>query len=157
MAPPPKKQGFRVREDKRLISHVVFNAPYQLAKMPQSMRQPGSLENKPTDAATSTHQLRTDEFVILATDGFFDNIFPHDAAKTVARILQSSKTGKQRAVEDIASTLTEMAKSAGRSSKNGPFAEEAKAQRLRFDGGKEDDICLVVIALDAKLDVSSKL
>lgn len=147
----PRKEAW-----KETYSFVVFNAPYQLAKMPNSMRQPGSLENKPSDAATSTHQLRTNEFVILATDGFFDNIFPVDAAKTVASILGSG-SGKQEAVNRIASTLTDMAKSAGRSRKNGPFAEEAKAHRLRFDGGKEDDICLVVIALDADIAAKSKL
>lgn len=146
-----------------------FNAPYQLAKMPDSMRRPGSLENRPTDAAVSTHQLHTDEVVILATDGFFDNIFPTDAAKMVSAIAaKASRTAgttmtKQDVVDEIAGTLTESARSAGRSRKNGPFAEEARMNNLQFTGGKEDDICLVVIALDdavaagGRPDVKAKL
>ncbi|CCG84015.1 protein of unknown function [Taphrina deformans PYCC 5710] len=135
-----------------------FNAPYQLAKMPDHMRSPGSLENKPSDAAPSKHNLRSDEIVILATDGFFDNIYPSDAAQTVASIARkSNRASKQEVVNEIAKTLMESARDAGRSRKNGPFAEEARAHRLRYDGGKEDDICVVVISVDAVLATKSKL
>ena len=133
-----------------------FNAPYQLAKMPKSMRQPGSLENKPQDADVTRHALMPDQIVILATDGFFDNVFPKDAARTVAECARKKGT-RQELVDTVAETLTEMARKAGRGRADGPFAEEAKAHRLRYEGGKEDDICLVVIALDAQMNVNSKL
>lgn len=124
--------------------------------MPASMRRQGSLENKPTDASATTHQLSTDQFVILATDGFFDNVFLQDAASHVAQYVSSSSSNQQ--AQDLAQRLTEMAKSAGRSRKNGPFAAEAKAHRLRFDGGKEDDICLIVLSLQANsIDAKAKL
>lgn len=133
-----------------------FNAPYQLAKMPASIRQPGSLENRPEDADFRTHQLKTNEIVILATDGFFDNVFSKDAAKVVVEQLHSGNNQTQ-IVESIAHQLTELAKKNGRGRVNGPFAEEAKAHRLRYDGGKEDDICVIVIGLEGNLKETSKL
>lgn len=111
------------------------------------MRKPGSLENKPKDASLSSHTLQPTHFAILATDGFFDNVFAEDAAKQVKTLVQSSKGDSQALVTEIARALTETARAAGRSKKDGPFAAEAKAHRLRYDGGKEDDICVVVMAI----------
>lgn len=123
------------------------------------MRRQGSLENKPTDASSTSHSLLPDQFLILATDGFFDNVFPHDAALQVSHLLSANPTtSRQEAVKAISESLTEMARTNGRSRKNGPFAAEAKAHKLRYDGGKEDDICLIVIALEkSRMEAKAKL
>lgn len=118
-----------------------FNAPYQLAKMPDSMRKPGSLENKPEDADLTEHSLAKGGFLILGTDGFFDNVFAKDAE----RIIKSSmKEGSTK----IAQALVQEAVNNGRSRKNGPFAAEALRHRLRYAGGKEDDVVIIVICVD---------
>ncbi|BFZ53614.1 Protein phosphatase 2C 7 [Savitreella phatthalungensis] len=72
-----------------------FNAPYQLAKMQASMRKPASLQNKPGDAdlqrpslADTTTPEGPSHFLVLATDGFFDNVHPHHAAAVVAHVCE---------------------------------------------------------------------
>ncbi|ORY81972.1 phosphatase 2C-like domain-containing protein [Protomyces lactucae-debilis] len=115
-----------------------FNAPYQLAKMPDSMRRPGQLENKPADADLQTFQLQSGDTVVLATDGFFDNIFLEDA-------LEYMKKSQQDAAKQAAA-LVKQAQMAGVSrTKNGPFSVEARQNRMRYDGGKEDDIAVIVL------------
>ena len=117
-----------------------FNAPYQLAKMPVAMRRPGQLENKPKDADLQTFKLQTGDTVVLGTDGFFDNIFLEDA-------LVFLKRGKDDA-EQTASTLVQQAQIAGVSrTKNGPFSVEARQHRMRYEGGKEDDVAIIVLQI----------
>lgn len=51
-----------------------FNTPYQLAKVPKSMMQPGSLTNHPSDAALHETELQRGDMVFVMTDGFLDNV-----------------------------------------------------------------------------------
>lgn len=51
-----------------------FNTPYQMAKVPAEMRQDESLSNQPKDAALHEETLEPGDMVLVATDGFFDNI-----------------------------------------------------------------------------------
>lgn len=133
-----------------------FNAPYQLAKMPDSMRKPNRLENKPADADVTTHDLSAGGFVILGTDGFFDNVFAAETENLVKSVLTQGKKGMQATVDGIAQVLVQEAKVNGRSrTKNGPFAAEALQHRMRFVGGKEDDIVVIVIGIN-KDDLSTK-
>lgn len=120
-----------------------------------------SVSNKPSDASITSHDLVPNQYLILATDGFFDNIFPKDAANAVANCVNkssSSSATKQQTAQKIADTLTEMAKIAGRGRQRTPFAVEAAAHRLRYNGGKEDDVCIIVIAIEAgPIDAKAKL
>lgn len=144
-----------------------FNAPYQLAKIPRALHSPDALENLPSDADVTTHRLTTNHVVVLATDGFLDNVFSRDAAKIIATAAQngdlvvgggSSAAGtKQEMCRLVASRLRDAAKKAGRSREKSPFSEEARAHGLRHDGGKEDDVCVVVMALDALEPIKAKL
>ena len=51
-----------------------FNTPYQLSKVPSEMQQEGSLSNEPKDAALREDALQPGDMVLVATDGFFDNV-----------------------------------------------------------------------------------
>jgi len=51
-----------------------FNAPYQLAVVPKQF-QGSSFDDKPSDALREQWECREGDVLVLATDGYFDNIF----------------------------------------------------------------------------------
>jgi protein phosphatase PTC7 len=59
-----------------------FNCPKQLAKMPKRWREPGSIEDSPSDAdLVHDMQLQDGDLVLVATDGIIDNLFKEDIEK----------------------------------------------------------------------------
>ena len=195
-----------------------FNAPYQLAKMPASMKKKGSLQNKPADADLTRHAVGGDQYLILATDGYFDNVHTSTTASVVAHACQNgiastasmlssecekhsqelkaevsvqldqlrrrlagnanadailrqasdelvvedgrkswetalaavntSAVDGDREATDIARLLTALAVRSGRDPHaQTPFAQEARKHNLRFRGGKEDDVVVIVVKL----------
>jgi len=132
------------------------------------------LMDQPRDAEVSRVQLRHGDVVVFATDGLWDNLFGQDVLRIVSRRMigagawtatddgvkvagdLSGFTGMGREGESdgyglqsiLAMEIVSSAKSASRNTRlNGPFAKEVKKYypHEAWQGGKEDDICAVVV------------
>ncbi|KAF9971476.1 Protein phosphatase PTC7 [Actinomortierella ambigua] len=65
-----------------------WNCPYQLTVLPPGyQRGSGYVQDLPKDAAQTTHQLQDGDVIVLATDGFWDNVFTQEAIELVEREL----------------------------------------------------------------------
>ncbi|KAI1305762.1 Protein phosphatase PTC7 [Mortierella claussenii] len=79
-----------------------WNCPYQLTVLPPGY--PGAKQHvmdMPKDAAQTSHQLQDGDVIVLATDGFWDNVFTNEAIELVDRelgdvIQQSKRQSKER-------------------------------------------------------------
>eukprot|EP00658_Telonema_sp_P-2_P024511 TRINITY_DN19853_c0_g1_i1.p1 TRINITY_DN19853_c0_g1~~TRINITY_DN19853_c0_g1_i1.p1 ORF type:complete len:308 (+),score=66.35 TRINITY_DN19853_c0_g1_i1:285-1208(+) len=104
-----------------------FNCPFQLGT---------GCDDTPDHANCEELQVQPGDLVVLATDGVFDNIFTHKIVEIVSQ------------AEDVDDTATAIATEAFRmaSSLTGltPFAIKANAVGYTFDGGKLDDITVLV-------------
>ncbi|KDN44724.1 hypothetical protein K437DRAFT_129323 [Tilletiaria anomala UBC 951] len=75
--PKTSRSAPRPQEDVYFASTPLqygFNTPYQLAKLPASMTQEGSIANTPRDAALWDCKLRDGDIVLAGTDGLWDNV-----------------------------------------------------------------------------------
>ncbi|KAG0224642.1 Protein phosphatase PTC7 [Actinomortierella wolfii] len=83
-----------------------WNCPYQLTVLPPGYpRGSGYVQDLPKDAAQTTHQLQDGDVIVLATDGFWDNVFTQEAIELVDRelgdIINKNKGGENMPVEDV--------------------------------------------------------
>ncbi|KAI9241799.1 MAG: phosphatase 2C-like domain-containing protein [Podila humilis] len=92
--------SFLLIRDKRCIyespsQQHFWNCPYQLTIVPPGFRSSKSSAKKsgsyvqdlPKDAAQSTHQLEDGDVIVLATDGFWDNVFTKETIELVDKEL----------------------------------------------------------------------
>ncbi|CAH1764660.1 22479_t:CDS:2 [Entrophospora sp. SA101] len=67
-----------------------FNCPYQLTIVPEHFpNQKLYFKDKPSDAYQASHQLQDGDVILLATDGFFDNVFSYEAVAIVNKELRN--------------------------------------------------------------------
>lgn len=91
--------SFLLIRDKRCIyespsQQHFWNCPYQLTIVPpgfrssKSSKKSGSyVQDLPKDAVQSTHQLEDGDVIVLATDGFWDNVFTKETIELVDKEL----------------------------------------------------------------------
>ena len=127
-----------------------FNFPFQLG---------GESPDEPNDSDLYDIKLKKNEVLILATDGLFDNLFTHDIGQTVYKYMNNNnKQIDQQYMNELAYHI---AKYAFDTSKNEtiitPFAREAMQYGYRdLQGGKEDDITLIVCAVKDDNSISAQ-
>lgn len=138
-----------------------WNCPYQLTVLPPGY--PGAKQHvmdMPKDAAQTTHQLQDGDVIVLATDGFWDNVFTKEAIELVDRelgdVIQQTKgaLGQGASVEDVvgrvralSQRLTNTARRFSLDQKRRtPFSQSARHIR---SGGKVDDITVIVTLVRA--------
>jgi protein phosphatase PTC7 len=74
-----------------------FNTPYQLAIIPENMRQRISafggtqLSDMPKDSSVTSHDLRHGDILVFATDGVWDNLSPSDILRIVSSLMLGSQ------------------------------------------------------------------
>jgi hypothetical protein len=150
-----------------------FNCPYQLAKVPHSMQQSGSLSNQPSDAALHELDLQRGDMVMVMTDGFLDNVHcqlpPKESLtpdapqrpellqlidmlqdkhcehwQTIKKPGATASDEKQDFTNVVASTLMQYARLCQMTEeKVSPFQLDAARYGIHYPGGKVDDIALV--------------
>ncbi|AMD19750.1 HCL401Wp [Eremothecium sinecaudum] len=129
---------------------VAFNAPYQLAIIPDDVRKTarkrgGSfIENSPNDADEYVFQLKPNDIIILATDGVTDNIDRKDM-----EIFIKDREG----INDLQAATDEFVSKVAELSKNKMFPsvfsqEVSKLTGKPYLGGKEDDITVVAVKVN---------
>lgn len=152
--------GSLTRVYKTLERQHSFNCPFQLANIPKKHELAGlapelkpfvdfiknskPISDPPSEAALSNFKLQNGDIVIAATDGLFDNLQRETIIKLAENELDSPALPKLLAV-NIANKL---ARDAASLSLNltylSPFARSARRARLKYNGGKPDDITVVV-------------
>jgi len=127
-----------------------FNCPYQLTILPEEEREPLKRKkfvmNVPTDAVQTSQQLKDGDVIVLATDGFWDNVFKKEALELVDRELgdiirenhqedKISSSELMARVQALSKRLTNTARrfSADRERQT-PFSQSAR-NALRFHLG----------------------
>eukprot|EP00128_Syssomonas_multiformis_P009263 Colp12_sorted_trinity150504_noHs@13380 len=135
---------------------IYFNAPFQLAVMPDHLKA-GAILNTPADADVSSIELKEDDLIVAATDGLLDNMFddeiveeltllnPPETPDVSAEPSEEEKPAPQRRVIDMATSLVLRGCDLSHDSKRmSPFARGATAAGHYYTGGKVDDITVIV-------------
>lgn len=128
-----------------LKQEYYFNAPFQLAKIPNKGKESNSISNKPEDADFYEFKLEKGDLVILSTDGMIDNW----ARTKIASWWSESKPNSSN-LDDLNKIFVE---SVYKDSKDNAFYSEFVREynqltNGRYTGGKEDDITVLVIKVD---------
>ncbi|KAK9457530.1 phosphatase 2C-like domain-containing protein [Dipodascopsis uninucleata] len=150
-----------------------FNAPYQLAIIPQKLLEQNSryggkhFDDKPADANLATHKLKHGDVILFCTDGVLDNLAPNDCLRIIneemvncGNWILEKKSGSIKPSENreftgsdiVAKRVVSQALKASLDSKtDGPFALEAQRQmHVLYKGGKPDDITALVMFVQQK-------
>ncbi|CAE8590814.1 unnamed protein product, partial [Polarella glacialis] len=114
-----------------------FNCPYQLVCVPLSMRLRMQGGDLPAQSEVYEAQVKTGDLLVLATDGFLDNVWQDQMMEVLAAM-----HGKP--AQDIAQRLVELAYAAAHSMEPSPFGASAWQHGMRHRGGKPDDIAVLV-------------
>lgn len=108
-----------------------FNCPYQLGTNSQ---------DKPSDSDLYELEVEHGDVIVVGTDGVFDNVFTDDL---VAIVVEGIKLGKNH--NDISNRIAHVASlKANSASEKTPFSDAAASAGYYFQGGKLDDISVVV-------------
>ncbi|KAG0669045.1 Protein phosphatase 2C 7 [Maudiozyma exigua] len=128
---------------------VGFNAPYQLAIIPDAMlkeaeaRGGSYIQNKPADADEYNFQLEKNDIVIIATDGVTDNIATDDIEIFLRDKKQEISSNMQNVANDFVRDVVKLSRDPNYPS---VFAQEiSKLYGKEYRGGKEDDITVVMV------------
>ncbi|KAL1936149.1 hypothetical protein VTP01DRAFT_283 [Rhizomucor pusillus] len=125
-----------------------FNFPYQLGTA--SFDSPG-------DAQQFTVKIEEGDIVVLATDGLFDNLYDDEILEEVQQCLQNNRVTPQDDPSSVASVpqlisdaLARRAKEVSEDPANpsSPFQVRAMHEGLYYQGGKADDISVLVAIIN---------
>ena len=138
--------GFMViRNEKILVESAEhqheFNYPYQLG-IGEDGKPHG--EDRPEDAQVYRMQLEKGDIVVMGTDGLFDNLWP----KQILSIVEVRPLNPKALSKQLATIAYEESQ---KKDNFVPFfqrAKEAKKPYPTYQGGKEDDISVVVSIVD---------
>ena len=112
-----------------------FNFPLQLGC--------GQNGDHPEVGKTQSHEVQTGDFVVLGSDGLFDNINAAQIADLISRELAISGNAFQPF--DAANKIAKQAFQYSLDPKyDSPFAQEARKNKVKFMGGKSDDISVTI-------------
>lgn len=114
-----------------------FNFPFQI----------GSQGDHPSVAFPQSHQVQKGDILVLGTDGLFDNLFDENIISEVEGYLAKSPFSASEIAQKIA--LSAYKKSLD-SKWPSPFALNARKAGYRTNGGKSDDITVVVARVESE-------
>ncbi|CAI9771430.1 unnamed protein product [Fraxinus pennsylvanica] len=129
--------GFMVVRDgcmvfRSLVQQHEFNYPYQLKS--------GNGGDLPSSGQVSIISVAPGDVIIAGTDGLFDNLYNNDIITVVVQAVRSG-LGPQFAAQKIAALAHQRAQDKDRQT---PFSAAAQVAGFRYNGGKLDDITVVV-------------
>ncbi|KAG9105041.1 hypothetical protein FRC06_000014 [Ceratobasidium sp. 370] len=123
-----------------------FNCPRQLAKLLPSHRPHLRIQDLPEHADVYSAQLRHGDLVILSTDGLGDNVHPGEMIGLAALMgRRAASKPDQNLAQILADGLVEYAIACMHSQeKVSPFELAARKEGMDYEGGKVDDVTVVV-------------
>ncbi len=123
-----------VRSKEQLHS---FNFPFQM----------GTSGDDPVKADMGVYQIKEGDLIIMASDGLFDNLYDDDLVRLVN---PKESLSLQKMVDKIGLEAYYKSKDPRYLS---PFARNARNQNFAFQGGKADDITIIIaeIVLEKQL------
>ncbi|RNA32446.1 phosphatase PTC7 -like protein [Brachionus plicatilis] len=151
--------GFCVIRNNKIIHRSqeqqhYFNSPYQIAILPNSSnfefgehhvnnQEEESLINDSPDAAISCSiQLDEGDFILLGTDGLWDNLADSHFLSEISKLKKNCLIDElERAANNLARKAIELALDPEYIS---PFAKAAKKHGIHIRGGKPDDITVLL-------------
>ncbi|KAG1473604.1 hypothetical protein G6F56_000864 [Rhizopus delemar] len=115
-----------------------FNFPFQLgSKSP----------DKPRDAQSFTVRVQKGDIIIMGSDGLFDNLFDKDILSIVQSLVgPQAMSDRFMPIKPqiISDALAKKAKSVSQTGLESPFQNKATNEGIYYQGGKVDDISVVV-------------
>lgn len=114
------------------VQQYGFNFPYQLAS--------GTGGDLPSSGQVLTFPVAPGDVIVAGTDGLFDNLYNNEIAALVVQALRSHRDPHTTA-QNIAALAQQRALDRNRKT---PFAAAAHDAGYRYNGGKLDDITVVV-------------
>jgi protein phosphatase PTC7 len=145
-------EGDKVLKLRTPAQEHTFGCPYQLGHHDTA--------SEPTDAMGVQFQVGDGDVIVLGTDGLFDNLDDQSIADLVLASIAGATTTKQKRGlgRVMAQTLTKHAfdasmsmKREGRTQRVTPYSIAAQEEfDMIFNGGKKDDITVVVGIISAK-------
>lgn len=143
--------GLFVLRDNKIIfqsqeQQYYFNAPYQLSILPPGLG--ASLTTEPGQAQKIQVELRDGDVIVLATDGFLDNVHAQELPLLLAGHEREDVSGMASMLVHHALKLSEDAAYLS------PFSLRSR-QHYKVDyftGGKPDDITVVVAVFHQSSD-----
>ncbi|KAI8967799.1 phosphatase 2C-like domain-containing protein [Mycotypha africana] len=129
-----------------------FNCPYQLTVVPETYPNRDELvTDLPKDADTRKFLLKDGDLILLATDGYFDNMYAEETLEIINNGMQSVYNNHNNeevvtaTIRSLAKTLTDKARLLSLNPKRmSPWAKAAQAHGSNYRGGKVDDITCIV-------------
>ncbi|ELT91716.1 hypothetical protein CAPTEDRAFT_166817 [Capitella teleta] len=117
-----------------------FNTPFQLSVAPPVLQ--GSVLNDSPQVADSTmFDVLDGDVILLGTDGLFDNLSDDMILHHIRRL----KDHKSESVQNVANGLVKDAHRKGFDPDyNSPFAQHAADNGFHFEGGKPDDVTVIL-------------
>lgn len=102
-----------IRDDKVIYTseiqsnkNAVNDVPFQLSVLPSQFQNRGFQQNFPHEATNNYHLMEKGDYIILATDGFWDNIPQHVDLGRVVKVMEN----KQFSLIEMAEYLVSRAK-----------------------------------------------
>jgi protein phosphatase PTC7 len=149
--------GFLVIRNNKVIhksqdQQHYFNSPFQMGILPHYNKQvvpvnheqqqhEDLINDSPDNASTSSIQLDEGDFIVLATDGLWDNLTEKQLLNEIANIKGFVLDDLEKAANDIAKKAIEQAFDPDYQS---PFALAARQNGININGGKPDDITVLL-------------
>lgn len=109
-----------------------FNFTYQL--------ESGNASDLPSSGQVFTFPVMAGDVIVAGTDGLFDNLYHNEVTAVVVHCIRSG-LGPQATAQKIANLARKCALDRNRPS---PFSSAAKEAGFRYQGGKLDDITVIV-------------
>lgn len=118
-----------------------FNSPFQIAILP-NMSEPTNLFNdSPEEAEVSSYQLREGDFIVIATDGLWDNLGDSTIINEISKLKSFLLEDLQKTAQVLAKKAVELAFDPDYVS---PFALSARRNGINISGGKPDDVTVLL-------------
>lgn len=123
-------RNFKVMFKSQSQSHR-YNAPYQLGCTPPELLEHDLYRDSPDDSLRNSHQLKQGDYLIISSDGLFDNLYEDE----IAMIVQEHVTSGESAATAITSDLLDS-------------ACQVLVHKASKAGIKKDDILIMLIHID---------
>lgn len=135
-----------VRENKLLYKtneqQHYFNCPYQLSVVPEKMKRRGNIEDTAEKAFEAKIELKEGDLIVVGTDGLFDNVSHQKIC---------SLTSTSEDLKEISKKILLEAEKCAKGEEDTPFSINAKKHGYNYEGGKVDDITIIVCKIESQI------